>query len=101
MYVTAYLQASQPPVVVKQIIKSRILADCWKKHPNFGTIPIEIYVMSAISSASYTLPAVRPWHHARFGGDSDWIEGENPDAVRRGERTLIVLVQGTQQRLDK
>lgn len=63
-------------VVVKQIIKSRILADCWKKHPKFGTIPIEIYVMSAISSATYTLPATRPWHYARFSGDSDWIEGE-------------------------
>jgi serine/threonine protein kinase len=31
--------------------------------------------MSAISSASYTLPAVRPWHYARFGGESDWTEG--------------------------
>lgn len=54
-----------PPLVLKQIIKSRILADCWKRHPRFGTIPIEIFVMSVISSTSYTLPAVRPWDPSR------------------------------------
>lgn len=31
----------------------------------------------------------------------DWIEGENPESVRKGERTLIVLVQGVQQKLEK
>ncbi|KII93510.1 hypothetical protein PLICRDRAFT_35733 [Plicaturopsis crispa FD-325 SS-3] len=50
-----------PPLVIKQVIKSRILADCWKRHPQYGTIPIEIYVMSAISSISYVLPPRRPW----------------------------------------
>lgn len=54
-----------PPLVLKQIIKSRILADCWKRHPRFGTIPIEIFVMSVISSTSYTLPTVRPWDPSR------------------------------------
>ncbi|KAF8843959.1 kinase-like protein [Paxillus ammoniavirescens] len=54
-----------PPLVIKQIIKSRILADCWKRHHEYGTIPIEIYVMSLISSASYTLPHVRPWDPSR------------------------------------
>jgi protein-serine/threonine kinase len=48
-------------VIIKQVIKSRILADCWKKHPTHGTIPIEIYVMLALSSASYVLPQRRPW----------------------------------------
>ncbi|KAI0793461.1 kinase-like domain-containing protein [Abortiporus biennis] len=67
-----------PPLVIKQIIKSRILADCWKRHPKFGTIPIEIYVMSAISSTSYVLPPRRPWHPTRFNPDPDdpWIEGK-------------------------
>jgi protein-serine/threonine kinase len=51
--------------VIKQIIKSRILADCWKKHPQYGTIPIEIYVMSSISAIPYKLPAVRPWDPRR------------------------------------
>ncbi|KZT30428.1 kinase-like protein [Neolentinus lepideus HHB14362 ss-1] len=54
-----------PPLVIKQVFKSRILADCWKKHPQFGTIPIEIYVMNAISSTSYVLPPRRPWDPAR------------------------------------
>lgn len=51
---------------MKQIIKSRILADCWKKHPTHGTIPIEIYVMSALSSSTYVLPQRRPWDPLRF-----------------------------------
>ncbi|VDB99676.1 unnamed protein product [Peniophora sp. CBMAI 1063] len=55
-----------PPLVIKQVIKSRILADCWKKHPKFGTIPIEIYVMSSISNTSYVLPARRPWDPSRL-----------------------------------
>ena len=55
----------QPPVVIKQIIKNRILADCWKKHSKLGTIPIEIYVMSAISNKSYVLPPRRAWDPSR------------------------------------
>ncbi|KAI0318981.1 kinase-like domain-containing protein [Amylostereum chailletii] len=55
-----------PPLVIKQVIKSRILADCWKKHPKYGTIPIEIYVMSAVSNTSYVLPPRRPWDPARL-----------------------------------
>ncbi|KAK2461880.1 hypothetical protein APHAL10511_006343 [Amanita phalloides] len=54
-----------PTVIIKQIIKNRILADCWKKHPKLGTIPIEIYVMSAISNTSYTLPSRRAWDPSR------------------------------------
>ncbi|KAG9314402.1 kinase-like protein [Chiua virens] len=54
-----------PPLVIKQIIKSRILADCWKRHHEYGTIPIEIYVMSLISAISYTLPPTRPWDPRR------------------------------------
>ncbi|KAF5356226.1 hypothetical protein D9756_003801 [Leucocoprinus leucothites] len=76
-----------PPLVIKQVIKSRILADCWKKHPVHGTIPIEIYVMSAISNTSYVLPPRRPWdparHKATKSGDEvddklqdDWFEGK-------------------------
>ncbi|KAG1755237.1 kinase-like protein [Suillus paluster] len=64
-----------PPLVLKQIIKSRILADCWKRHPRFGTIPIEIFVMSVISSTSYTLPAIRPWDPSRHR-PSTRIDGE-------------------------
>ncbi|CCM01949.1 uncharacterized protein FIBRA_04022 [Fibroporia radiculosa] len=67
-----------PPLVIKQIIKSRILADCWKRHPKFGTIPIEIYVMTAISSTQYVLPHRRPWDPSRTASEADdfWIEGK-------------------------
>ncbi|TFK41111.1 kinase-like domain-containing protein [Crucibulum laeve] len=75
-----------PPLVIKQVIKSRILADCWKKHPKHGTIPIEIYVMSAISNTSYVLPPRRPWDPARLKPkksqstpdkpEDDWVEGK-------------------------
>ncbi|KIK28512.1 hypothetical protein PISMIDRAFT_673529 [Pisolithus microcarpus 441] len=70
-------------VVIKQIIKSRILADCWKRHYKYGTIPIEIFVMSVISSTSYELPPVRPWspgrqHHSppKIGKNEYWEEGK-------------------------
>ncbi|GBE78281.1 kinase-like protein [Sparassis crispa] len=67
-----------PPLVIKQIIKSRILADCWKRHPKYGTIPIEIYVMSAISSTQYVLPPRRPWDPSRLlpEPDDSWVEGK-------------------------
>nr|VWO96686.1 Protein kinase domain-containing protein [Ganoderma boninense] len=67
-----------PPLVIKQIIKSRILADCWKRHPKFGTIPIEIYVMSAISTTHYVLPPPRPWDPLRnkLSANHDWMEGK-------------------------
>ncbi|KAH9937648.1 kinase-like domain-containing protein [Fomitopsis serialis] len=67
-----------PPLVIKQIIKSRILADCWKRHPTYGTIPIEIYVMSAISATQYVLPSRRPWDPSRMSlqPDDNWAEGK-------------------------
>ncbi|KAL0072019.1 serine/threonine protein kinase [Marasmius tenuissimus] len=80
-----------PPVVIKLIIKSRILADCWKKHPKLGTIPIEIYVMSAISNTSHVLPPRRPWDPLRFDPDAqgdDWIEG----AVVKGHPNICPLL---------
>ncbi|THH19855.1 hypothetical protein EW146_g1381 [Bondarzewia mesenterica] len=79
-----------PPLIIKQVIKSRILADCWKKHPKHGTIPIEIYVMSAVSNTSYVLPPRRPWDPSRLSkldsqsqqsstskpDDFEWVEGK-------------------------
>ncbi|KAM6498154.1 Protein kinase-like domain containing protein [Amanita muscaria] len=79
-----------PQLVIKQIIKNRILADCWKKHAKLGTIPIEIYVMSAISNTSYVLPPRRAWDPARacakhcltytierhYDDQEDWINGK-------------------------
>jgi serine/threonine protein kinase len=71
-----------PPLVIKQIIKSRILADCWKRHPKLGTIPIEIHVMSAISATSYELPSRRPWDPARFSqSTSSQSDSLSPDKL--------------------
>lgn len=82
-----------PPLIIKQIIKSRILADCWKKHPKLGTIPIEIYVMSSISNTLYTLPPRPPWHptnilHLDSDDPEDWIEG----TVVKGHPNICPLV---------
>jgi serine/threonine protein kinase len=80
-------------LVIKQVIKSRILADCWKKHSRYGTIPIEIYVMSVISNKPFILPPRRPWapsrvskrshstdspgpNHESTSTEEDWIEGK-------------------------
>ncbi|RDB29572.1 Serine/threonine-protein kinase PSK2 [Hypsizygus marmoreus] len=66
-------------LVIKQVIKSRILADCWKKHPKHGTIPIEIYVMSAISNTTYVLPPLRPWDPSRRTITSFSTTNSQPD----------------------
>jgi protein-serine/threonine kinase len=81
-------------LIVKQVIKSRILADCWKKHPKHGTIPIEIYVMSSISNTSHVLPPRRPWDPARpfiphpDPPQSDWEGG----AVVKGHPNICTLL---------
>lgn len=91
-----------PPVIIKQIIKNRILADCWKKHRKLGTIPIEIYVMSAISNTSYLLPVRRAWDPSRPyakncltykierhpDDQDDWVEGK----VVKGHPNICPLV---------
>lgn len=64
------------------MIKSRILADCWKKHPKHGTIPIEIYVMSAISNTSYVLPPRRPWDPSRL---SKWADNPKDGSAPQKE----------------
>ncbi|KJA29193.1 hypothetical protein HYPSUDRAFT_32568 [Hypholoma sublateritium FD-334 SS-4] len=81
-----------PPLVVKQVIKSRILADCWKKHPKHGTIPIEIYVMSAISNTSYVLPPRRPWDPSRFSRSAS--DDHGPDSPAENEWKEGQVVKG-------
>ncbi|KDQ63705.1 hypothetical protein JAAARDRAFT_29728 [Jaapia argillacea MUCL 33604] len=91
-----------PPLIIKQVFKSRILADCWKKHPQYGTIPIEIYVMNAISSTSYILPSRRPWDPARFSisrdvspasSDTD-VESESPSSLASSDWLEGKVVKG-------
>ncbi|SPO22750.1 related to serine/threonine-protein kinase [Ustilago trichophora] len=49
-------------VVIKYIIKSRILADCWRRHRILGPIPVEIHVMDQLRRIAYIPPLKpRPW----------------------------------------
>lgn len=53
-------------VIIKYIIKSRILADCWKKHRVLGPIPIEIHVMDQLRNQSYNEASKpKPWEPER------------------------------------
>ncbi len=42
--------------VAKLIIKSRILADCWRRHRVLGPIPVEIHVMDQLRRLPYISP---------------------------------------------
>lgn len=47
---------------IKYIIKSRILADCWRRHKTLGPIPIEIHVMDQLRRLPYKAPLhLPPW----------------------------------------
>ncbi|SJX61027.1 related to serine/threonine-protein kinase [Sporisorium reilianum f. sp. reilianum] len=53
-------------VVIKYIIKSRILADCWRRHRVLGPIPVEIHVMDQLRRINYVAPSKpRPWSPKR------------------------------------
>lgn len=49
-----------PEFVVKYIIKSRILADCWRRHRILGPIPVEIHVMDQLRRLAYQVPERPP-----------------------------------------
>ncbi|KZO91211.1 kinase-like protein, partial [Calocera viscosa TUFC12733] len=40
-------------LIIKYVIKSRILADSWKRHRQYGTIPIEIYVLLFLTNRGH------------------------------------------------
>ena len=53
--------------VIKLIIKSRILADCWRRHRVLGPIPVEIHVMDQLRRLSYDPPLnPPPWSPQRL-----------------------------------
>ena len=49
-------QPSGGEYIIKFIIKSRILADCWRRHRVLGPIPIEIHVMDQLRRLPYVPP---------------------------------------------
>lgn len=60
-------------VVIKYIVKSCILADSWRRHRTYGTIPAEIFVLLQLQHTPYTPQAKPPpwikdrahWAHVR------------------------------------
>ncbi|EPQ27440.1 uncharacterized protein PFL1_04978 [Pseudozyma flocculosa PF-1] len=59
-------QATGDEVIIKYIIKSRILADCWRRHRTLGPIPIEIHVMDQLRRLPYhPPPEPLPWSPSR------------------------------------
>ncbi|CDW96904.1 hypothetical protein [Sporisorium scitamineum] len=59
-------RAQGEEVVIKYIIKSRILADCWRRHRVLGPIPVEIHVMDQLRRITYVPPPKpRPWSPKR------------------------------------
>ncbi|WFC99512.1 serine/threonine protein kinase [Malassezia yamatoensis] len=47
-------------VVIKYIVKSCILADSWRRHRTYGTIPAEIFVLLQLQQTPYTPPSTPP-----------------------------------------
>lgn len=62
------LNSFGPEFVIKYIIKSRILADCWRRHRILGPIPVEIHVMDQLRRFPYRVPA----HSAAWGPEKLW-----------------------------
>ena len=59
-------RAQGEEVIIKYIIKSRILADCWRRHRVLGPIPVEIHVMDQLRRIAYVAPSKpRPWSPKR------------------------------------
>lgn len=66
-------QAEPEVVIIKYIIKSRILADCWRRHRVLGPIPVEIHVMDQLRRIPYNAPLKpRPWSPSRPKTVEEW-----------------------------
>ncbi|KAE8210497.1 hypothetical protein CF327_g5638 [Tilletia walkeri] len=69
------------PYIVKFIIKSRILADCWRRHKTLGPIPIEIHVLDQLRRIPFIGTEggeEPPWAPSRmFGLDNKDVSSED------------------------
>ncbi|PWZ00998.1 kinase-like protein [Testicularia cyperi] len=73
-------------VIIKYIIKSRILADCWRRHRSLGPIPVEIHVMDQLRRIPYAPPSrPRPWSPARARTLEEWRLRRRQEAERDAE----------------
>ncbi|CAO1629510.1 unnamed protein product [Jaminaea pallidilutea] len=99
----------RPEFVVKYIIKSRILADCWRRHRSLGPIPVEIHVMDQLRRLPYVPPAhpppwdpVKLWPAVTQTGDANadtqaqngaaGISAKNSSAVSQTHPSLCTML---------
>ncbi|KAI3624980.1 hypothetical protein CBS9595_000341 [Malassezia furfur] len=73
-------------VVIKYIVKSCILADSWRRHRAYGTIPAEIFVLLQLQQTPYIPPPVPP---AYIKDKAHWMQVRQTllAAQQRGEVT--------------
>ncbi|WFC94827.1 serine/threonine protein kinase [Malassezia brasiliensis] len=73
-------------VVIKYIVKSCILADSWRRHRAYGTIPAEIFVLLQLQQTPYIPPPVPP---AYIKDKAHWMQVRQTllAAQQRGEAT--------------
>lgn len=82
---------------IKYIIKSRILADCWRRHKILGPIPVEIHVLDQLRRLSYVLPSeAAPWSAERLYGLSPLLhtaaKDDSDQLVAVGHPSLCMMV---------
>ncbi|GAN11582.1 hypothetical protein MAM1_0723c11153 [Mucor ambiguus] len=58
---------SQTKVVIKYVIKSRILVDCWTRDRKLGTVPVEIHILHTL----------RKYPHPNLGDMLDYFEDDD------------------------
>lgn len=84
-------RAQGEEVVIKYIIKSRILADCWRRHRVLGPIPVEIHVMDQLRRIAYVAPSKpRPWAPSRPRTLEDYRARKRQEAEQDKAATLTV-----------
>ncbi|PWN33011.1 kinase-like protein [Meira miltonrushii] len=80
-----------PEFAIKYIIKSRILADCWRRHKALGPIPVEIHVLDQLRRLAYPLPVDVPaWSAEKLFGCKSLIS--HPTMVKTEEGECVVTV---------
>ncbi|MCO5566186.1 hypothetical protein L7F22_019862 [Adiantum nelumboides] len=80
-----------PEFAIKYIIKSRILADCWRRHKALGPIPVEIHVLDQLRRLAYPLPVDVPAWSAEKLFDCKSLNS-HPTMVKTEEGDCIVTV---------
>lgn len=79
-----------PEFCIKYIIKSRILADCWRRHKVLGPIPVEIHVLDQLRRLPYQVPVdPPPWSAEKLFGSECVAKPINVD--RDADEPIITV----------